>query len=275
MAFLLFVLIQLPASWVLSQPSVKQLIEQPFNKTATQSNHIHILASRGTIWHGEVDLAIQTKITRPGKTEQRANSVINDFSIGTVNWNWQLSSLLLNKLAMELNWNLASSNLTGLVSTQIFRSQESRSVLFKEVTGKANLSQLSQTIQLPKLATLPVLQNLSGLVSVNQLNGVYILNKHWFTALDADLQVDNLSVMNNVFSAIKIETEFEKEKVLARISSQHHNWSLNGVGSLTQQLIYTVDFNLNTQSEAVMPDWAFLMRKKSATNYVSRLQGRL
>ena len=275
MAFLLFVLIQLPASWVLSQPSVKQLIEQSFNKTATQSSHIHILASRGTIWNGEVDLAIQTKITRPGKTAQIANSVINDFSIGRVNWNWQLSGLFLNKLAMDLNWNLANSNLTGLVSTQLFSSQTSRSVMFKEVIGKANLSQLSQNIQLPVFITSPVLQNLTGLVSVNQLNGVYVLNKHWFTGLDTDLQVDNLSVMNNVFPAIKIKTGFEKEKVLARISSQHHNWTLNGVASLTQQLIYSVDFNLNTQSEAVMPDWAFLMRKKSATNYVSRLQGRL
>jgi len=120
-----------------------------------------------------------------------------------------------------------------------------------------------------------LMSKLPGLVSVNQLNGIYGLNKQWFTELDADLQVDNLSVMNNAFPAIKIQAGLERDKVLARITRQHQNWSLNGAASLTQQLAYSVDFNLNTQSEAVMPDWAFLMRKKSATNYVSKLQGRL
>lgn len=277
-AFLLSVIVQLPASWVLSQPSIKSAIEQKINPNSS----LHILASRGTIWQGEVDLAIQayqTQITRPGnldsiKSDLTLNSANNVISLGSLSWNWQLSSLFLNNIRMKLNWILNQSNLSGLVSTHLFATDDARTIEFTKVMGVTDLNHIIQKIPKSEMSQFPVLQNLAGLVNVNELAGEYQLKQNWFKSFTANLQVDSLKVMNNVFPRMTIKASLEKEKIMARINGQQKSWSLTGAASLNQRLAYQVDFNLNSQSENALPDWAFLMRKKSATNYVSKLQGR-
>lgn len=271
-ALLLSVIVQLPASWVLSQPTIKSAIEQRINS----NSNLHILASRGTIWQGEVDLAIQTQNTRPGNLSSiKSSSASNVISIGSLNWNWRLTSLLFNNIKMNLNWTLNQSNLTGLVSTQVFAAHAKRTIVFTDVSGVADLNHLIQKIPTLDISQLPMLQNLTGQVGVNELVGEYQLSENWFKSFTANLQVDSLTVMNNAFPRLAINATLEKDKIMARINGQQSSWSLTGAATLNKRLAYQVDFNLNAQSDNDLPDWAFLMRKKSATNYVSKLQGKL
>ncbi|WP_040727441.1 type II secretion system protein N [Thiomicrorhabdus sp. Kp2] len=261
---LLSILSQLPANWVLSKPFIKQAIEQKINP----SQKLKILASRGTIWQGEVDLAIEKHVANNAKS---ASAI----SIGKIAWDLNLASLLITKLSADIDWQLGQSTLSAEVSTGIFSSMETRNLHVSDVNGVINLKDLMPKLAFKKVAESPITQNLAGLVGINHVEAEYLLQARWFSALESDFQIDELSVMNNVFPTLNLKANLQEERIKARLNGQKTGWQLNGTASLNKSYAYHLDLNLKATSEKELPDWAFLLQKKSAVNYVTKLQGRL
>jgi len=259
-AVVISIVVQLPANWLLSQPSIKSAIERDINTT----QQVKITASRGTIWQGELDLAIDDRAKGNGK-----------IPLGSVAFDLNLLSLLWADFSADIHWQLANSTLITTADIGLLSSSENRSVQLSDTQGGIKLDELMAKFDLPNLSQMPALQNLTGLVVVNQLDLVYGLNKRWFSALNADLQVDGLSVLNNDFPPIKLDATLQEKGVIANLNSEHKNWQLTGNGSLNPKKLYRFDLSVKASSADSLPDWAFLMRKKSAANYVAKFQGRL
>ena len=147
-----------------------------------------------------------------------------------------------------------------------FHSPELSEIKLDELLTKLNLQNVSQT---------PALSSLAGLVVVNKLDFVYALNNRWFSEFDTDLQVDGLSVMNNAFPQMKITTELVGHSLQASLNSQDKAWVLTGGASLNAKYVYRMDLTVKANSEEFLPDWAYLMKKKSALSYTALFQGRL
>ena len=259
-AVMISVVAQLPASWLLSQPSIKSAIERDINKT----QQIKITASRGTVWQGELDLAIHNRVTTNGKV-----------SLGTVAFDLNLLSLLWADVSADIHWQLADSNLTSTADLGLLSSAENRSIELSDTQGVIQIDELLAKLNMPSLSQIPALQNLAGLVAINQLDFVYGLNSHWFSELNADLQVDGLSVLSNDFPSIKLDATLQEKGIIANLNSEHKAWQLTGNGSLSPKKLYRFDLSVKANSADSLPDWAFLMKKKSAANYVAKFQGRL
>jgi len=259
-AVMISVVVQLPANWLLSQPSIKSVIERDINKT----QQVKITASRGTIWQGEIDLALHNRTTANGKV-----------SLGTVAFDLNLLSLLWADMSADIHWSLADSTLTTTADIGLLSSAENRSIQLSYTQGVIKLDELLAKLNMPNLSQMPALKNIAGLVVVNQLDLVYGLNSRWFSELNANVQVEDLSVLNNDFPPIKLDAALQEKGVIANLNSEHKNWQLTGNGSLSSKKLYRFDLSVKASSADALPDWAFLMRKKSAANYVAKFQGRL
>jgi len=261
---LLSILWQLPASWVLSKPAIKNAIEQKVNA----SQKLKITASRGTIWQGEADLAIENRSEKNGVSQDA-------FSVGKVSWKLHPMSLLLTKLSADIHWQLGQSALVGNVSMGVFSSAEKRKIHLSNAKGRIDLKDLMPKLKFNKITESPFTQNIQGQISFNYLDAEYIVQTRWFNALKSEIQVDGLLVMNNVFPRLDIQTDIEDESIQARLSGQQTNWNLHGTASLNRSYSYLLNLNLKVDSEKNLPDWAFAMQKKSALNYVTELQANL
>lgn len=259
-AVMISVVVQLPANWLLSKPSIKSAIERDISQT----QEIKITASRGTVWQGELDLALNNRTTGNGKVP-----------LGTIAFDLNLLSLLWADFSADIHWQLANSNLTTTAGLDLLSSAENRSIEMSDTQGVIKLDELIAKLNMPNLSQMPVMQNLAGLVVINQLDLVYGLNSRWFSELNADVQVDGLSVLNNDFPPIKLDAALKEKGIIVSLNSEHKSWQLTGNGSLNPKKLYRFDLSVKANSADSLPDWAFLMKKKSAANYIAKFQGRL
>jgi len=259
-AVMISIVVQLPANWLLSQPSIKSVIERDINQT----QQIKITASRGTIWQGEIDLALHNRTATNGKV-----------SLGTVGFDLNLLSLLWANMSVDIHWYLADSTITTTADLGMLSSSDNRSIELSDTQGVIKIDELLAKLNMPSLSKIPALQNIAGLVAINQLDLVYGLNSRWFSELNADLQVDGLSILNNDFPPIKLDAAFQDKGIVFNLNSEHKAWQLTGNGSLSPKKLYRFDLSVKANSADSLPDWAFLMQKKSAANYIAKFQGRL
>ncbi|BCN94320.1 hypothetical protein THMIRHAM_21050 [Thiomicrorhabdus immobilis] len=258
------ILSQLPANWLLSNPIVKSTIEQKINLT----QNIKILASRGTVWQGEVDLAIEQK-------DSKIMATSNVIPIGKVSWDLQIMSLFITKLSADISWEFGQSVVSGELSTRVFSSIQSRKIHLSGVSGVVNLKDVISKLPVNKITASPIAPSLVGLVSINHLETEYLVQTKWFRVLQSAIQIDDLVVMNNKFPTVNLQVELQDERIQSRLDALQAGWKLDGVASLNKSYAYRLDLNLKADSEKELPDWAFLMQRKSAVNYVAKLQGRL
>ncbi|WEJ62514.1 type II secretion system protein N [Thiomicrorhabdus lithotrophica] len=259
-AVMISIVVQLPANWLLSQPSIKSVIERDINQT----QQIKITASRGTIWQGEIDLALHNRTATNGKV-----------SLGTVGFDLNLLSLLWANMSADIHWYLAGSTIATTADLGMLSSSDNRSIELSDTQGVIKIDELLAKLNMPSLSRIPALQNIAGLVAINQLDLVYGLNSRWFSELNADLQVDGLSILNNDFPPIKLDAAFQDKGIVFNLNSEHKAWQLTGNGSLSPKKLYRFDLSVKANSADSLPDWAFLMQKKSAANYIAKFQGRL
>lgn len=257
---MIFIVVQLPLNWLLSQPSIQSVIERDINQT----QQMKITASRGTIWQGEIDLALHNRTTANG-----------NMSLGTVAFDLNLLALFWADVSADIEWKLADSTLTTTADLSLLTGSDKRSIELSDTQGVLKLDALIAKLNIPSLSQMPAVQNLAGLVVINQLDLVYGVNDHWFSAFNADLQLEDFSVLNNAFPPIKFDADLQEKGLVANLNSEHKTWQLTGNGSLNPKKLYRFDLSVKANAVDSLPDWAFLMRKKSAANYVARFQGRL
>lgn len=257
-SLLLSLIVQLPLSWLVSQPQVKSLIEAKISP----SQQLKISSSRGTIWKGELDLMLVSNTS--------ANT-----SVGSIHFDLNLLPLLWANLSADIHWQLANSSLNGTIGTNLLSTNENRTIKWQTSQGQIQLKELLAKLNIQKLAQSPVVQNLTGLIEVKQLAFDYAPQSRWFNVFQASLQLDGFNVMNNAFPAIQLKSDLQDKQLITQLSSEDKNWQLTGKASLTSLKRYQLDLSVKANDASSLPDWAYLMNKKSTANYIAKFSGRL
>lgn len=265
-AVIISIVAQTPISWVLSHASVKSAIEKDINRT----QQLKIVSSQGKLWKGNLDLAVLNK-----HSSQKNLNYSMPIQLGNIAWNLQLMDLLWADLAAQIDWRLGDSQLKGLSSVNLLDSDSERVLQITDVTGSFDLKAVIDDTKLSSESFFPIFNNISGHVLVNQLEASVLLKKAWFSTLTGDLLINNLSVMNNQFEKMEIKADYIQEAVQLVLLSKENAWELTGKANLKSNMSYSGRFKLKVSASQEVPDWAFLMRKESATKYSSEIQGRL
>lgn len=275
------ILMQVPLSWVVSQSQIKQIIESKFNA----SQHLKINSSRGTIWNGELDLSLVSNANQNLNSVNISTPNPRNISLGTMGFDLNLLPLLWANLSADIDWQLNKSSspsnsiLIGRLSTNLLASAENRTIHWQTTKGQLQLNEWVSRFNGLLLKQSAVLNNLAGLVEIKQLDFEYQPQVHWFNAFDANLTLHDLNVMNNTFPPIELKTKLTAEStnpnLLTSLNSQQTgDWQLTGKASLTAPLRYQLDLFVTADNTQKLPDWAYLMNKKSSANYVAKFVGR-
>jgi hypothetical protein len=265
-AVLISIMAQTPINWVLSHSSVKSAIEKNINP----NQKLKITASQGTLWQGSLDLALVN--IHPSQNKPNHSQPIQ---LGNITWNIQLINLLWANLAAQIDWRLGNSQLKGLSSINLLDSDSEKVLQLSDVTGSIDLKSVIHDANLSSKSLPPIISNISGYVLVNQLEASILLKQAWFSTLKGDLLINDLSIMNNEFTKMKIKADYIQEAMQLDLLSKNNAWELKGKANLKSNMRYSANFKLQVSANQKVPDWAFLMRKESATKYTSKIQGHL
>jgi len=283
--FLVSILINLPLNWLVSKPQIKQMLESKINA----SQHLKINSSRGTIWQGELDVSL---VTNPHFNQISANTSKpnpKNMPLGIIQFHLNLLPLLWANLSADIDWQLnnasssseLSSNslsdktlLRGHLSTSLLSSAQNQTLVWQTSKGQLQLDSLASKLIALEPDQAAVFQNIAGLVSIKQLTFEYKPQLNWFSAFDANLEFKDIKAMNNVFPPISLTSHLKDSQILSRLDGQTKDWTLTGEASLTKQLRYQVDLSVNAKDAKDLPDWAYLMNKKSKSNYNAKFVGR-
>jgi hypothetical protein len=265
-AVLISIMAQTPINWVLSHSSVKSAIEKNINP----NQKLKITASQGTLWQGSLDLALVN--IHPSQNKPNHSQPIQ---LGNITWNIQLINLLWANLSAQIDWRLGNSQLKGLSSINLLDSDSEKVLQLSDVTGSIDLKSVIHDANLSSKSLPPIISNISGYVLVNQLEASILLKQAWFSTLKGDLLINDLSIMNNEFTKMKIKADYIQEAMQLDLLSKNNAWELKGKANLKSNMRYSANFKLQVSANQKVPDWAFLMRKESATKYTSKIQGHL
>lgn len=283
--FLVSILINLPLNWLVSKPQIKQVFESKINA----SQHLKINSSRGTIWQGELDVGL---VTNPHFNQISVNTSKqnpNNMPLGIIHVHLNLLPLLWANLSADIDWqlnNVSSSSkppnkspsdktlVQGHLSTSLLSSAQNQTIAWHTSKGQLQLDSLASKLIALGSEQAAVFQNIAGLVNIKQLTFEYKPQLNWFSAFKANLDFKDLKAMNNAFPPISVKSHLKETQILSRLEGQTKDWKLTGEASFTKQLRYQLDLSVNTKDAKDLPDWAFLMNKKSKLNYKAKFVGR-
>lgn len=255
-SLLVSVVVHLPAAWVLNQPEIKSTFSKPILKT----KQVQLGAINGSVWQGSTRVKLHDRVTK------------QQVDVGQVSWSFKPMSLVWLDLAVDLQWKYADSTLKGELSSNVMSAKEQ--LKLSDLTGELVMQQVVGLLNLKQKPSAAMLQNMQGQVKVEGVNTTLDIQKAWPTALSGQLTITNLDVMENRFPTITVRTGLNEQRVQASLLSEAPNWNLTGDVFLMPNSRYQSNLVLKAQDEQSLPDWAFLMRKKSPTHYVSQLTGR-
>ncbi len=237
-------LTHLPAAWVIGQQSVQSQLK---------ASGVKLSAVDGTVWNGSVHIRYRNS------------------ELGELSWSLQPLSLLFLNLNAELNWQYQASLLSGQVQSALLSATE---LQLQDVKGElvaTDVLNLSKgVVRLPP--SMSMLEDMSGTVNIASLNSVIDLQRLWPKGLQATATVNGLNLMGNQFPQIALNASQpdSQGKIVGQLTGEGSNWNLTGKVELQSPSKYHGQLEVKAASERDLPDWAFVMQKKSPTHYLTR-----
>jgi hypothetical protein len=240
-------LVHIPAGFVAQTSAVKAQLD---NAGVTVSS------TTGTLWNGSANLRYKQQ------------------SLGELKWNLQAMSLLMLKADLNFNWQLKNSELKGDINTGLLNLENLDLVNIEGVVQLDQAMQIAQNIN-PKIPSL--LSGLAGKLEIENLDTSIDLHNRWPKKLQAETKLTGLNFMGNQFPSTKLslqQAEAELSPIDTSILGEGKGWNLTGQLQLNPKLNYSGDIEVKAATENSLPDWAFLMPRKSPTHYSMQVNGR-
>jgi hypothetical protein len=213
----------------------------------------------GTLWQGSA-------VVRPGQME----TLSKDIQLGL-----QTLPPLLVAWHNQLNWPLKTALDTR---SDWFKSTSQLDVTQEGVQGfqiqaeAIDLVTLSQAVPLQNLPFKPE----SGTLMISDLSSR--IADQWLDKLEGKGAISALKMMGVSMPMIywQLNQEEGSRTIEIRLDSeQKGQWRLTGQGAVTESRRFQFEFSLKLTKADAIPDWAYVMQRKSALEYVAKFQGKL
>jgi len=235
-------LIQTPAAWVLS------------NKTVTAQlgkAGIELSSVEGSVWNAKADLFVKKQYS------------------GQVSWQLNALNLLWLNTDVDVQWQFHNSKLQSHLNISMLNPAQAQ---IEATSGHVNIDEMVDLAANHLPPQLAMVKEAKGGIEITQFDTMLDLNSGKTQNLKAQADVKDLALIGNVFKLIKLDAQ-QAEKgqtIKGNILSEGQTWNLTGEFILPNLKSYQGQVEVKAASEEDLPDWAFMMRKKSPTHYTLR-----
>ena len=239
-ALILSLLVHIPAAWLFSQADLQAKLKP---------SKIELNAIQGSLWQGQAQLSY------------------SENAFGELAWELHPLSLLLLQLDTELSWKYQDSQLKGNLTSSLLAPEKPHFVASSGILHAEDVSYLLSD-SMPRYKMF--LQGAKGQLEMTEVNVVFDLHQQWFASLTLQAQGAELELMGNRFPAMQLSAnKGPDDKVVSAAisSSQADAWSLQLDAKLQKGFKYQGQLDVKAASANSVPDWAFALRKQSATHY--------
>lgn len=239
-AFLLVVLVSViwhfPASWLLSQPEVKQNLPKT----------VQLEQASGTWWQGQANIAFKNK------------------SLGRLSWQWQPLDLFKAQLGLELFLTLDRGKIQGQLLTDGNQLTVENLIANVPVAFFADFA--------PQMA---LLKGAKGEIFMKNVDAIVDIKKQWPDSVAGTIALVDFEAMGMTIPQVEIKPQVQNNQILLPVNGGGKGWKLSGQTTLIAPNQFKHNLNLKSQNEDLMPDWAgLMMRSVSDTEARLKAQGR-
>ncbi len=242
------ILYNLPASWLIAQPSLQKQIPKQWVMDSVQ----------GTVWDGE--MTISTNLNKnPG-------AVLN---LGALQWDIDSIPLLKGILGSQQKWLLAEKSQVDFYIEKDLFTKEAPLLLYG-LQGSVDIERLIHRLSAAGFNTLTA----AGQVIANDVDVVLDSVTLWPQKVSGRFEIHALSTLGMNFPIVTAVPSMEAKTILLTLSAQDKGWQLKGRIGIRANHTYDITLSVKGDSAKKMPDWALLMVQKTPTLATLTSQGR-
>lgn len=243
--FLVSLLVNTPASWLLKNAVVQQAIAQ---------QGLSLKNPQGTIWNGQTELFLQQKNEQP---------------LGRTSWQLNPWQLFLLKVDVDVQWLYKTSKLTGNLTTSAMSLDR---INFREIAGKLSLPEVLELAKGRLPNTMQMLQSAQGQIEIVSLNGEFDTSTNSPVEIQGQAQVVNFELLQNQLPTIEVEAQqLVQEPLRVSLLGEAKKWNLQGEFTSQDWFRYRGELNVKATSANDLPEWVYTLQKRTPTHYFLRL----